>query len=55
MQTRQELILDFMKAMAGTGDTTRVAIEEYTEEQQRYAKEIYLMAALFADEVLSRS
>lgn len=52
MQTRQELILDFMKQMAGTEQTIKMAASESLANQEHYAKEIYLMAAVFADEYL---
>lgn len=53
MQTRQELILEFMKAMAASPKTTEVATQSMlTREQKEYVRDVYLMAALFADKYI---
>jgi hypothetical protein len=53
MQTRQELVLEFMKAMAATSKTVDIATESMsTKNQKDYVRDIYLMAALFADKYL---
>ena len=54
MQTRQELILDFMKAMMATDETCKVASDCFGPQQQDYVRDIYLMAAKFADYMLER-
>lgn len=54
MQTRQELILDFMKQMVGTDQTVEMARTENLAGQEAYAQKIYLMAAVFADQYINR-
>ncbi len=54
MQTRQELILDFMKQMAGTEQVIEMSKKADAEGQKACALKIYLMAAVFADQYLER-
>lgn len=52
MQTRQELILDFMKAMLANDKTIDMATNGILPEQKAYARDVYLMAAILADRYL---
>ena len=52
MQTRQELILDFMKAIAATENTARVAVDCLSRAQDEYVRDVYLLAAKFADKYI---
>lgn len=53
MKTRQELILDFMLALASTDRAGESVAEDTTEDQKTFARDAYLMAAIFADQYLS--
>lgn len=52
MQTRQELIFEFVKAMASTETTTKVATDCLYSAQKDYVRDVYLLASLFADKYL---
>lgn len=52
MQTRQELILDFMKSMAATEMAVKVAQTEPIATQKAFVRDIFLLAAIFADKYL---
>lgn len=52
MQTRQELILEFVKAIASTERTAQVATDCMSAEQRNYVRDVYLLAAIFADKYI---
>lgn len=54
METRQELILKFMLALAGTDYYAKSMAVSMTPELERHAKDVYLAAAIFADQYLQR-
>ena len=54
METRQELILKFMLAMAGTNYYAKSMAVSMTPELERHAKDVYLAAAILADQYLNR-
>lgn len=54
METRQELVLKFMLALAGTDYYAKEMADGMTNEMDRHARDIYLAAAIFADKYLSK-
>jgi hypothetical protein len=54
METRQELVLKFMLAMAGTNYYAKAMAAGFTPEMENHAKDIYLAAAILADQYLSK-
>lgn len=55
METRQELILRFMTALAATEYHAKsLDMADNHEDRERRARDVYLSAALLADAYLSR-
>jgi hypothetical protein len=55
METREELILKFMLAQAGTNYYAKRMAESLALEMEQAAKDMYLAAAIFADRYLNRA